>query len=117
MTRATRFCQASLNRGPAQSNNGFHRLHIFGTDLHAEVAACAVPDAGGFLKRCQTRASIVFALPCICDKSVGLGQGGRSEKIPIGLMRGTSRHTSAALNTGIDIVKGSGIGGEKFSFP
>src|SRR5947208_12089123 len=103
MARATRFCQSSLNRSPPEADDGFHRLHIFGTDLHAEVTARAVPHAGGLLQFCQARSSSVLGLACICHKSVGLGQGGRSEKMSIGLMRRARRHASAALNTGIDI--------------
>src|SRR5207253_9842286 len=109
MTGTTRVCQTSLDRGPPEADDRFHRLNIFGTDLHAEITACAVPHAGGLLERCQTRGSGVFALACICDKSVGLCQGGRAEKMPIGLMRCASGHTSAALDTRIDIVKGCGI--------
>src|SRR5262245_7105332 len=42
--------QTLLDRRTSQPDNGFHRLHVFRTDLYAEVAAGAIPETMIVLK-------------------------------------------------------------------
>src|SRR5574340_1487800 len=90
-----------LDGGTAQTNDGLHRSDIFGTDLDAHVATCAVPDAVLFLKGGQSRLFGRGRLTGIRDEPCRLRERRRTEKAWRDFMRGAGRHAGPAHYAGI----------------
>ena len=64
----------------AQSNDRLHRLHILRADLHAHVAAGAVPDAIGLLERGESGLFRPGRFARVGDESRRLRERCRAEK-------------------------------------
>ena len=86
-------------RAAAQTHDLVHRRHTLRADLDALEAVGAVVDAARVI--CEVGQAVLRGrVARVADEAVGLGRGGRSDELGVGLHRKTVRDTHAAVDAG-----------------